>query len=240
MKPILSLLVALLSVPPNVGAAAPFVAGDRWCVLGDSITESGYCHRYVELFYCTRFPERKLDVVNCGIRGDTAPGALQRLQWDCLNAKPTIVSVMLGMNDVGRSFYKYKDSQDFDQKCTERAETYDQAMRKLTKSLLDSGAKGVLITPSTFDDTADLRSVNLPGCRAALAGYANCLRAIAGADKRFVWADAKIEGDTIIVNSPQVQQPVAVRYAWADNPAGCNLYNHAGLPASPFRTDDWK
>ncbi|MFA6175098.1 MAG: sialate O-acetylesterase [Phycisphaerae bacterium] len=62
--------------------------------------------------------------------------------------------------------------------------------------------------------------------------------AIAGADKRFLWADARIEGDTVVVSSPDVSDPVAVRYGWADYPL-CNLYNRAGLPASPFRTDDW-
>jgi sialate O-acetylesterase len=61
---------------------------------------------------------------------------------------------------------------------------------------------------------------------------------IAGADQKFHWADAVIEGKTIVVKSDQAIRPVAVRYAWADNPA-CNLYNGAGLPASPFRTDDW-
>lgn len=60
---------------------------------------------------------------------------------------------------------------------------------------------------------------------------------IAGADGRFVWADAAIEGAAVRVSSPQVSAPAAVRYAWADNPEGCNLYNRAGLPASPFRTD---
>ncbi|HKR23012.1 MAG TPA: hypothetical protein VJS17_10475, partial [Pyrinomonadaceae bacterium] len=62
--------------------------------------------------------------------------------------------------------------------------------------------------------------------------------AIAGADRKFVWADARIEGDTIVVSSPQVTKPVAVRYGWGDNPL-VNLYNKAALPASPFRTDDW-
>jgi sialate O-acetylesterase len=62
--------------------------------------------------------------------------------------------------------------------------------------------------------------------------------AIAGADRNFVWADAKIVGDTVVVSSSQVESPAAVRYAWAPNPK-CNLYNSAGLPASPFRTDDW-
>jgi sialate O-acetylesterase len=62
--------------------------------------------------------------------------------------------------------------------------------------------------------------------------------AIAGADRKFVWADAKIDGNTIVVSSDTVAEPVAVRYAWADNPV-CNLYNKDGLPASPFRTDKW-
>jgi len=64
--------------------------------------------------------------------------------------------------------------------------------------------------------------------------------AIAGADKNFVWAETTIDGETVVVASPQVPAPVAVRYAWDINPDGCNLFNAAGLPASPFRTDDWK
>ncbi|MEK7412032.1 MAG: sialate O-acetylesterase, partial [Planctomycetota bacterium] len=68
---------------------------------------------------------------------------------------------------------------------------------------------------------------------APLTGFA-----IAGEDRQFVWAEAKIDGDTIVVSAPTVAKPVAVRYAWANNPA-CNLANKAGLPAVPFRTDDW-
>jgi sialate O-acetylesterase len=62
--------------------------------------------------------------------------------------------------------------------------------------------------------------------------------AIAGSDKRFVWAKAKIENNRVVVWSEMVSNPVAVRYAWADNPEGANLYNAEGLPASPFRTDE--
>jgi sialate O-acetylesterase len=62
--------------------------------------------------------------------------------------------------------------------------------------------------------------------------------AIAGADKNFVWASAKIEGDKVIVWNDQIANPMYVRYAWADNPDGANLYNKEGLPASPFRTDN--
>ena len=63
--------------------------------------------------------------------------------------------------------------------------------------------------------------------------------AIAGPDHKFHWADAVVEGKTIVVSSPEVPMPLAVRYAWADNPA-CNVYNKADLPLAPFRTDDWK
>lgn len=63
---------------------------------------------------------------------------------------------------------------------------------------------------------------------------------IAGADRKWHWGDAKIDGsDAVIVSSADVKQPVAVRYAWASNPTGANLVNSDGLPASVFRTDDW-
>ncbi|XHR27133.1 MAG: sialate O-acetylesterase [Chthoniobacteraceae bacterium] len=66
-----------------------------------------------------------------------------------------------------------------------------------------------------------------------LEGFALC-----GEDKKWGWANAKIEGQSVIVWSTNVPRPVAVRYGWANNPT-CNLYNRAGLPASPFRTDDF-
>lgn len=63
--------------------------------------------------------------------------------------------------------------------------------------------------------------------------------AIAGNDKKFYWANAIIVGNKVIVYSDKVAEPVAVRYALADNPV-CNLVNSEGLPAVPFRTDEWK
>ena len=63
--------------------------------------------------------------------------------------------------------------------------------------------------------------------------------AIAGKDKTWVWAEAVIDGDTVLVSHPDVPVPVAVRYAYSANPLGANLYNREGFPASPFRTDDW-
>ena len=62
---------------------------------------------------------------------------------------------------------------------------------------------------------------------------------IAGPDGKFVDADAKIDGQSVVVSSPEVPSPTAVRYAWDNYPATANLYNGAGLPAAPFRTDNW-
>jgi len=72
---------------------------------------------------------------------------------------------------------------------------------------------------------------NVPGSQ--LEGFALC-----GADRKWFWADAKIDGETVVVRSKDVPQPVAVRYDWADNPIG-NLDNAAGIPAVPFRSDDF-
>lgn len=69
--------------------------------------------------------------------------------------------------------------------------------------------------------------------RGAVEGFAVC-----GVDRQWKWAAANLDGDTVVVESDEVPAPVAVRYAWAQNPI-CNLYNGAGLPAGPFRTDDF-
>ncbi len=62
---------------------------------------------------------------------------------------------------------------------------------------------------------------------------------IAGHGRTWHWADAKFDGDTVVVSSDLVRYPVAVRYGWAINPV-CNLFNKDGLPATPFRTDGWR
>ena len=64
--------------------------------------------------------------------------------------------------------------------------------------------------------------------------------AVAGKDRVWQWAEAEIDQDSVVLSSPAVKNPMAVRYAWAMNPSQRNLlYNKEGFPASPFRTDDW-
>ncbi|MBC2602605.1 sialate O-acetylesterase [Puniceicoccus vermicola] len=63
--------------------------------------------------------------------------------------------------------------------------------------------------------------------------------AMAGADRQWVWANARVDGETVVVSHPDVLEPKAVRYSWAERPSGGNLVNQEGLPAAVFRTDDW-
>lgn len=78
------------------------------------------------------------------------------------------------------------------------------------------------------------RAEGEPAAAIPLRGFA-----IAGEDQRWFWAEASIDGATVLVRSPHVPAPQAVRYAFAQNPMGANLYGATGLPASPFRSDDW-
>ena len=81
--------------------------------------------------------------------------------------------------------------------------------------------------------------VSLGGGLVAKGGESLKFFAIAGEDRKWAWADAKIEGDAVVVSSPKVKAPVAVRYAWGSGQQEANLFNNSGLPAPAFRTDDW-
>src|SRR4030095_9378851 len=102
----------------------------------------------------------------------------------------------------------------------------------------DTEFSGPLITGSQEEEEKIRLSFrHAEGMKAADGGKLKGF-SVAGEDRKFVWADAEVQGDHILISNPQVKKPVAVRYGWADNPE-CNLVNATGLPASPFRTDDW-
>lgn len=102
------------------------------------------------------------------------------------------------------------------------------------------GQPGVATGPAFRDAVVEGSRIRVrfdPGTGLVAKGGPLRQFAIAGADRKFVWAEATIEGDSVLVSSPAIPQPAFVRYAWADNPVGANLFNTAGLPAAPFRTD---
>ncbi len=139
----------------------PFQSGDTVCWVGDSITHGGSYHAVVELFYATRFPDRNIRYYNTGIGGDRASGIMSdekyRLDVDILAHKPTVATIMLGMNDVNRGDYgPDQTGPEIEEKHQRNLDLYDQSMRKLMDALTKAGARLILIQPSIYDQTTTL------------------------------------------------------------------------------------
>jgi len=162
-------------------AAAPFKSGDTVCWVGDSITHLGNYHALIQLFYVTRFPDRDITYHNCGIGGDTAGGIMQnspgyRFKHDILSHKPTVATIMLGMNDVNRGAYAKNAPQDATKKAAAAAALadYDKNMQLMIEGLQAAGARVILLRPTIYDETAVLRGQPSP-----LAGVNGALGACA-------------------------------------------------------------
>jgi sialate O-acetylesterase len=130
--------------------------------------------------------------------------------------------------EVGRRLARWALARDYGKKIPYKSPSYD--------SMEKSGDK-IIVKFKDVGSGLGLRPIDAK----EVQGFA-----VAGADRKWHWADAKIvkppknqPADKIEVSSKDVSDPIAVRYAWADNPV-CNLYNESLLPVTPFRTDDWK
>ena len=185
---IVQALAAELPVPPMrlETCAAPggglFKDGETVCFLGDSITAGGRTQTVLADYYLTRFPARTIRFVNAGRSGDSAGGALGRLQDDVIAKKPTSVTIMLGMNDVGRGSYVAKPDAGKLRQQQQSLNGYKANMEKVVARIrAEAGEpKLVFITPSPFDQTVVLeKDNNQPGCNDGLGRCAEFVRALA-------------------------------------------------------------
>jgi lysophospholipase L1-like esterase len=156
--------------------AVKFKDGDRVCFIGDSITHGGGFgyHSQIALFYATRFPQMRVGYWNCGISGDSASGAVRRYAWDIAPHKPTVATLMLGMNDVSRNLYsKTLSGAKVEAQRQGAIENHVANMAGLAELLAKDGAKIIFITPSIYDQTGTQQTENLFGVNFALAicGY---------------------------------------------------------------------
>ncbi len=173
----------------SAAAVAPgevFRDGDVVVFFGDSITHGGYYHEYITDYYRTRFPEARIRFVNSGIGGDTAAGAMPRVDVDVAEYSPTHVAFHFGMNDVGRGNYVAAPTA----RQLEGAEAAQERYRRNLPDLVGMvkkaapGAKMIYMTPTPYDDTAVPTNipkgakgwavVNQKGCNTGLslmAGY---------------------------------------------------------------------
>jgi lysophospholipase L1-like esterase len=161
--------VAVSFVAAAPGGPEMFKDGDTVCFIGDSITHGGRYHSYIALYYATRFPEREIRYVNCGISGDSAAGGLKRLDWDVLVHKPTVATIMMGMNDVNRGLYGKENPDAANLKNREAAlKRHADSMDKLTLALVKAGVQPIFILPSIYDETSTMDKPNLYGVNGAL------------------------------------------------------------------------
>ncbi|MGI5923381.1 MAG: SGNH/GDSL hydrolase family protein [Lentisphaeria bacterium] len=165
-------LLSLFATPCLLAQNLPapiFRAGDRWAAVGDSITHGGGYHSYVYLYYVTRYPEQKFTMTNAGISGDSATGAVRRYDWDIKPFAPTVASIMLGMNDVGRGNYSDKpDTPEIAARKKGAIERHVAAMTTLAQKLRDDQCRLIFITPSIFDQTSTMDKPNNFGVNDAL------------------------------------------------------------------------
>ncbi len=140
IRPIALILVALCALS-GIAYAEPLLKDDqRMVFLGDSITQQAIYTRYVADYFTLRYPELHVAFRNAGVGGDTATGAIKRLDKDALSVKPQVVSICFGMNDAGYGEFNEQGYQ-----------TYIAAMTVLLAQLKKAGATVVLLTPGPVD-----------------------------------------------------------------------------------------
>lgn len=170
-----------------------FRNGETVCFAGDSITANGGYMKIIGDYYVTRYPDRKINFVNCGVGGDWAEDLLERLDSDVLSHKPDWLFVMLGMNDMNRRLYGSKEvTQSQLDKRLKCKELYAANLEKLLVRLQKSGVKHlVLMGPTIYDEyTTGGRSENNVGANDALADF-NKIAAQAAARHKIPFIDQR-------------------------------------------------
>jgi len=207
-----ALLVACLSAstvhaetkpaPEKNAPASLFQNGDRWTVIGDSITQGGAYSAWVYLYYATRFPDRKIELLNAGNSGDSAGGAVVRYNWDIQPKKSTVATVMFGMNDVGRGLYDLNPATpEIAAKRASALKTYREKMTELAGRLKADGTRIIFLGPSIYDET--MRAPHPPqnGVNGALGECATFMRKLAG----------EVGGTIIDFNGPMTELNARLR-----------------------------
>lgn len=183
----LAFIGSLLLSGAGMADVSPFSSDEQVVFIGDSITHAGSYHKNIYLYYATRFPENTIKYYNAGISGDTAVGTYQRFDEDIAIYQPETATIMLGMNDVARDLYLTQTQLDNGKQLTldllsqrEAAKNrYLKHTRLLIEKLLKQGSHVVLIGPSIYDETAQLKKPAAQGINLELAKYAAALKQLA-------------------------------------------------------------
>lgn len=167
---IIALLVVSHGAMAQITDDLSFRNGERVRFIGNSITHGGEFHAFIQLYYATRFPDRKVEFHNLGIWGDNANSFLRRMDDDIL-ARPADYSIiMAGMNDVNRALYaaSRQNDPDIEARKQRALDDYRGYLTRVIEKLLSTGSTVILQKPSIYDQTGDLPAENLMGVNDAL------------------------------------------------------------------------
>ncbi len=147
-----------------------FKDGDRVCFVGNSITNNGQFYNYINLYYGTRYPDRRVEFINCGISGDVTQGILNRMESDILVHKPTWCVLMIGMNDVNRNLYAQSRIQEegIEQKKQKALDVYFKNLEIIVQKLIQDGRQLIIQKPTIYDQTGLQTTENFFGVNDAL------------------------------------------------------------------------
>ncbi len=169
---------------PCPAVTEPFRDGDVVICAGDSITHHGAYARYLALFYATRHPEKKITIGNGGISGDRTEGLIQRFAGDIVGRKPTVITVMLGMNDVnGPAYGPGADLKILQPAIASVLSRYKENLKKIVDLARQAGIRVILMAPPPYDQTADIGSPAQFGKNDALGLLTDQLQEVAAGQK---------------------------------------------------------
>ena len=137
-------------------STSQFQANDRWVSVGDSLSQPGFYQNYIQLYYLTRFPERKLCHFNGGISGDTAQKVLKRFEKDVLVYQPSVLTLLLGTNDMVTPLNLYesgKSGPEIEDKRTEAKQIFKKDLHTLFEKIQKTGARLIVLNTSIYDET---------------------------------------------------------------------------------------
>ena len=143
-----------------------FKKGERAAFVGNSITHGCHYHSYIWLYYMTRFPDRSITILNCGVGGDCVWDIEERVDQDVLSKNPTYISLTFGMNDSGYYDFWKDDAQEIAKRQVQKSfDSYQNIEKKLQN---DKGATKVLIGGSPYDETSKIENQVFPTKNEAL------------------------------------------------------------------------
>jgi len=178
---VFSFLFLLFLALTLTASAEVFKDGQKVCFYGDSITHGGRFHYMIYDYYVTRFPAADIQCFNAGVGGDTAGGAMTRIDEDVFAKNPNVIVMMFGMNDVGRGNYTENPTENQLAWQKQAIEGYERNLVKLTGMLQEKlNPNFVFITPSIFDHTGiNDRNNNSVGCNDGLGKLAEIVKKVA-------------------------------------------------------------